>query len=80
MKTLPEWIYFNGKTYYFKEWQSDYKELKDWWFCGYWPDGNIDEMPAETAHYFLVSSSPFSKEDAEDDLLEKVNEMTPWKD
>ena len=37
-------------------------------------------MPAETAHYFLTSSSPFSKEDAEEDLLELVNKMTPWKD
>ena len=37
-------------------------------------------MPAETSHYFLVSSSPFSKEDAEERMLEKINEMTPWKD
>ena len=79
MKTLPEWIYFNGKTYYFIEWQVQEEILNGWWFCGYWPDGNRDEMPAETPYYFLISSNPFSKEKAEKDLLEKINEMTPWK-
>lgn len=82
MESLPEWIYFNGTTYYFKEWQSDDKELKDWWFCGYWPNGNIDEMPAETTDgkekYFLVSTDPYSKEAAERDLLERVNNIKPW--
>ena len=80
MKTLPEWIYFNGKTYYFIEWQVQEEILNGQWFCGYQPNGNKNEMPAETAHYFLTSSSPFSKEDAEEDLLELVNKMTPWKD
>ena len=35
MKTLPEWIYFNGKTYYFIEWQVQEEILNGWWFCGY---------------------------------------------
>lgn len=82
MTKLPKWIYFNGVTYYFKEWQEDDKDLKDWWFCGYWPNGNIDEMPAETTdgsmRYFLVSTDPYSKEAAEEDLLERVNNMKPW--
>ena len=82
MTKLPKWIYFNGVTYYFKEWQADNKDLKDWWFCGYWPNGNIDEMPAETtdggSRYFLVSTDQYSKEAAEEDLLERVNNMKPW--
>lgn len=73
MEKLPEWIYFNGKTYCFKEWQVEEDILKDWWHCGYWPNGNINKMPAETTHGFLVSSDPFSKEAAERDLLEKIN-------
>ena len=83
MTTLPVWIYFNGTTYYLKEWQAvDNKNLKDWWFCGYWPNGDRDKMPPEVTDghfcYYLVSSDPYSYEEAVADLLKKVNNMKPW--
>ena len=76
MKTLPEWIYYNGQTYYFKEWQVVEDDILDgWWFCGYWPKEGLDSMLAETHHYFLVCADPYNKEDAEEALLEKLNKM-----
>lgn len=83
MTQLPIWIYFNGTTYYLKEWQAvDTKDLEGWWFCAYYPDGDMDKIPPEVTDgsngYFLVSSSPFSYEEAAADLLEKVNNMKSW--
>lgn len=81
MVNLPEWIYFNGGLYYFKEWQSDDEILKNWWFCGYWPNKDINQMPAETTdghgRYFLVSAD-IDKKLAKKDLLKRINDMKPW--
>lgn len=83
MTTLPKWIYFNGTAYYLKEWQAvEDERLKGWWFCAYYPDGDMDKMPPEVTDgnncYFLVSSDPYSYEEAAAELLEKVNNMKPW--
>ena len=82
MINLPKWIYFNGTTYYFKEWEADDERLKGWWFCGYWPNGDLNQLPPEVTnghdYYNLVSSDPYSKELAEKDLLGRLNDMKPW--
>ena len=83
MNKLPEYIYFNNIIYYLKEYGGEKRTRFDgWWFCGYWPNGNLNELPAETTdgkiNYFLVSVHPNSKEAAESDLLERVNNMKHW--
>ena len=82
MTNLPTWIYFNGTTYYLQEWQSTDADIEGWWFCGYWPDDKGNNIPPEVTdgyeHYRLTSCSPYDKEDAEEDLLDRINRMKPW--
>lgn len=78
---LPEWIYFNGKTYWLDEIDmgKDDPNFEGWWSYSY--RENKDSLPPSVtdggSYYYLVACG-LSKEEAKKDLLERINSMKPW--
>lgn len=75
MTALPVWMYIEGTTYHFKEWECTNGSLKGWWACGLYSN----DWPAEVKDrngniYYLCSVKP-TKEESHKSLLEKINNM-----
>lgn len=79
MKTLPEWMYIDGTVYYYSEWKGGHPELKDWFFCGLFPEkdgyGTPPNVKLINGSYVYLCSAEFSMEEARNDLLERINSM-----
>ena len=79
MEKLPKWIYINGTTYHFKEWEGKHDKeilLHNYYVCGLF---NEKDWPAEVTgkddnSYFLCAAE-LSKEESYKILLEKINNM-----
>ena len=81
MDRLPEWMFFNGTTYYL-HYRPCTQTLNGWhsYFYSASKEGSDIIPPYVTDgkfSYYLISCDPV-KEQAYDDLLDRVNRMKPW--
>ena len=78
MKTLPNWIYFNGKTYYLFEMMLG-EPVKGWYSFLY--AENDDSIPPTVTdgkdRYYLCACDS-DRDIAYNDMLERINNMKPW--
>lgn len=79
MEKLPKWIYINGITYHFKEWEGTHNKetpLHDFYFCGLFDE---KDWPAEVTgkdnSFYFLCAAELSKEESYKRLLEKINNM-----
>ena len=78
MKTLPNWIYFNGKTYYLSE--KILGEPVEGWYSFLYAE-NKDSLPPSVTDgrgwYYLCTCDP-DRNIAYNDMLERINNMKSW--
>ena len=78
MKILPNWIYFNGKTYYLFE--MILGEPIEGWYSFLYAENENSLPPNITdgkSWYYLCTCDP-NRDIAYNDMLERINNMKPW--
>ena len=78
METLPDWIYFNGKTYHLFE--EVLGEPVEGWYAFLYAE-NRDSAPPNVSDgkcgYYLCTTDP-DKDVAYNDMLDRINNMKTW--
>ena len=78
METLPDWIYFNGKTY--RLFEEVLSEPVEGWYAFLYAE-NRDSVPPNVSDgwegYYLCTCDP-NRDTAYNDMLDRINNMKTW--